>query len=279
VGPSVNASAPRRGGPATLAVLGRLTERDRFICRTLWEHRVLTTEQTCDLCFSNLTTAQHRLVTLWRLGVLDRFRPLRPTGSESWRYTLGPAGAAIVAAERGVEAPRASTLQSRVVALAAGQRTGHNLGVNGFFCSLHKAGRRQPGAAVVAWWSERRCAAEWGELVRPDAYGVWEQDGRRVEFFLEHDTGTEALSRVAAKLDGYRDLADADGIARPVLFWLTQPGREPGLRRALGKTAVPVFTAVTGGAGPAEAVWLRLGEEGPRRRLIEVEALAESAGR
>jgi hypothetical protein len=151
--------------------------------------------------------------------------------------------------------------------------------VNGFFCALHKTARLQSGAAVVAWWSERRCAAEWGELVRPDAYGIWEQDGRQVEFFLEHDTGTEALPRVAAKLDGYRDLADADGIARPVLFWLTKPAREPGLRRALGKTALPVFTAVAGADSPAEPLWLPLREEGPRRRLIELEALGESAGR
>ncbi len=66
-----------------------------------------------------------------------------------------------------------------------------------------------------AWWSERRCAAEWGDFVRPDAYGVWEEGGDRVEFFVEHDTGTETLARVAAKLDGYRDLAEAEGAARP----------------------------------------------------------------
>jgi len=270
----VTTSASRRGGPGALAVLGRLTDRDRLICRILWEHRVLTTEQVCDLCFSNLVTAQHRLVTLWRLGVIDRFRPLRPTGSESWRYTLGPAGAAIVAAERGVDPPRASALQATVVALAAGQRTGHTLGVNGFFCSLHKTARLHPDMAVVAWWSERRCAAEWGDLVRPDAFGIWEQGGQRVEFFLEHDTGSESLSRVAAKLDGYRDLAEADGFARPVLFWLSKPGREAGLRRALDKAQVPVATGVPGAAEPAEAVWLPVGQETPRWRLID---LAESA--
>jgi hypothetical protein len=275
----VTTSASRRGGPGALAVLGRLTERDRFICRILWEHRVLTTEQVCDLCFFNLVTAQHRLVALWRLGVLDRFRPLRPTGSESWRYTLGSAGAAIVAAERGVDPPRASSLHSAVVALAAGQRTGHTLGVNGFFCSLHKAGRALSDAAVAAWWSERRCAAEWGDLVRPDAYGIWEQHGRRVEFFLEHDTGSEALSRVAAKLDGYRDLAEADGVARPVLFWLTRPGREAGLRRALDRSPVPVATAVVGTGGPADAVWLPLGQEAPRRRLIDLASPAKTPGR
>ena len=183
-------SSLRRGPLSALDIVGRLTDRDRFLCRVLWEHRVLTTEQVFDLCFTSLTSTQHRLVALWRLGVLERFRPLRPTGSESWRYTLGPIGAAIVAAERGVEPPRTSVLRDRVVALAAGQRTTHALGVNGFFCALHAAARRRPDAGVGAWWSERRCSAEWADFVRPDAYGIWEETGRRVEFFVEHDTGT-----------------------------------------------------------------------------------------
>jgi hypothetical protein len=272
-------SSPRRGGASALDVFGRLTERDRLLCRVLWVHRVLTTEQVCDLCFTSLVSTQHRLVVLFRLGVIDRFRPLRPTGSESWRYSLGPVGAALVAAERGVDAPRPSVLRDRVVALAAGQRTTHTLGVNGFFCALHKAARERPGAEVVAWWSERRCAAEWGELVRPDAYGIWEKDGHRVEFFLEHDTGNEPLSRVAGKLAGYRDLAEADGAARLVLFWLAQLGREPGLRKALGATALPMATAVAGTGNPADAIWLPVGEEAPRRPLIQLATLTARATR
>jgi hypothetical protein len=272
----VTSSSSLRRAAGPLDVFGRLTERDRFVCRILWEHRVLTTGQVVDLCFNHLVTAQHRLVALYRLGVLDRFRPLRPTGTESWRYTLGPMGAALVAAERGIEAPRPSVLRDRVVALAAGQRTSHTLGVNGFFCALHKAARERPGAEVVAWWSERRCAAEWGELVRPDAYGIWEEDGRRVEFFVEHDTGSEPLSRVAGKLAGYRDLAEAEGTARPVLFWLAQPGREPALRRALNGGRVPVATAVAGAGSPAGTVWLVAGEQAPRRRLAELTGRPEA---
>ena len=266
----MTSSSSLRRAPGPLDVFGRLTNRDRFLCRVLWEHRVLTTEQVVDLCFNHLVTAQHRLVALYRLGVLDRFRPLRPTGSESWRYSLGPMGAALVAAERGIEAPRPSVLRDRVVALAAGQRTSHTLGLNSFFCALHKAARERPGAAVGAWWSERRCAAEWGDFVRPDAYGIWEEDGRRVEFFLEHDTGSEPLSRVAGKLAGYRDLAEAEGTARPVCFWLAMPGREPSLRRALTETTLPVATAVVGAGSPAGAVWLVAGEQAPRRRLAEL---------
>ena len=151
--------------------------------------------------------------------------------------------------------------------------------MNGFFCALHKAARERPGAEVGSWWSERRCAAEWGELVRPDAYGIWEENGRRVEFFLEHDTGSESLSRVAGKLAGYRDLAEADGAARPVLFWLAQPGREPGLRKALGATAFPMATAVAGTGNPADTIWLAVGDEAPRRPLAQLGTLATRATR
>ena len=38
--------------------------------------------------------------------ILDRFRHYQPPGSQSWRWTLGPVGAAIVAASRGEPMPR-----------------------------------------------------------------------------------------------------------------------------------------------------------------------------
>lgn len=96
---------------------------------------------------------------------------------------------------------------------------------------------------------------------------------------MEHDTGSEQLSRVADKLAGYRDLAEAEGNARPVLFWLAQPGREPGLRHALGDTALPVATAVVGMGNPADAIWLLVGEEARRRPLVQLSALAAEANR
>ena len=126
--------------------------------------------------------------------------------------------------------------------------------MNGFFGALHAAARSRPDATLRAWWSERRCATEWGELVRPDAYGIWDEGG----------------DRVAGKLAGYRDLAEAEGAARPVLFWLAQRGREPSLRRALEGTALPVATAAACTGSPADAVWLTVGEAAPRRRLIEL---------
>ena len=72
-----------------------------------------------------------------------------------------------------------------------------------------------------------------------------------MEFFLEHDQGSEQLSRVAGKLGGYAALAAATGITTPVLFRFRGSGREatarPALAAALARLdrpdTVPVATS------------------------------------
>jgi len=261
----------RLAGADPLAVLARLTDRDRYLCRLLAEHRVLTTSQISELAFGSATTAQHRLVCLHRLGVLARFRRYAPAGSEPWHYTLGLVGAQLIAAETGVDPPSPAVLRARTVALAGSQRLDHLVGVNAFFTALAGQARRSGGTAVLeAWWSERRTTAEYGEFARPDGYGVWREDGARVAFFLEHDTGSEPLPRVVVKLAGYTDLADADSQPAVLVFWLPGPRREAALRRALGHQPIPVATASPTLGGPAGAVWLPLSDTGPRRRLAEL---------
>ena len=69
-----------------LAVLGRLTDRDRLLCRLLDDHRVLTSAQVADVAFSGERRARMRLAELYAMDVLDRFRtragetPVRSTG-------------------------------------------------------------------------------------------------------------------------------------------------------------------------------------------------------
>src|SRR5271170_7035211 len=76
---AVTASAGRRGwrdlDARLLAVMGRLTERDRQLCRLLDDHRVLTTAQVADVGFTGERRARMRLSELYALDVLDRFRP------------------------------------------------------------------------------------------------------------------------------------------------------------------------------------------------------------
>jgi hypothetical protein len=253
------------------ALAGRLTDRDRTLCRLLHDHRVLTTPQLVDLGFASRNAAEHRLAILHQLGVVDRFRPHRTPGSAPYHYVLGPLGAALLAAEHDQEPTQLGYRRDRALALAHSQRLGHLLGVNGFFAALARAARSHPEAALEAWWPEQRCAAQWGRLVHPDGYGRWHEHDRRVDFFLEYDRGSEPLSRLAGKLPGYAELAHATGIATPLLVWLPTPAREAAARQALAASSLPVATATPQrDHTPAGPLWLPLGASGPRCRLAQL---------
>src|SRR5262249_48962229 len=104
--------------------------------------------------------------------------------------------------------------------------------------------------------------------VRPDGFGRWCRHGRVIAFHLEHDTGTEPLTRVAEKLSLYsgRNDANASYLEGMILFWLHSSRREQGLRKLLARhrTRVPVATAARDFGdpeGPAGQVWRLL--DGP----------------
>jgi hypothetical protein len=278
--PRASATGParsRREVVSDLAELaGRLTERDRELCRLVFEHRVLTSVHCAQLVFASPVTARHRLVILGGLRVLDRFRPTWPRGEGSppWHYVLGPAGAAVLAAEQGISVAELGWRRDRALAIAHSPQLAHQVGVNGIFAALAAAARRRRDAALVAWWPERRCAERWGRLVRPDGYGRWRQGGVEVDFFLEYDRGTEDLGRLLGKLDGYAELAAVSGIATPVLWWLPSAGREASFRAAAAQAGVPLATASEqAGGGPAGAVWLPLPAE-PGSARVPLAALA-----
>ena len=256
---------PRSRSLVDLRVLRQLTARDRFMLDLVADHQVFTTGQLTAVAFDSPARAQHRLLVLYRLGIFDRLRWYQPAGSQAWHYTLGPVGAAIIAAGRAVTPPRPAVLRDRALRLATSSRLAHLLGVNGFFTALHARARHTPGSQLELWWSERKAAAEFDNLTRPDGYGRWTEQGRTVDFFLEYDTGSEPLHRLVDKLPGYADLATAGGPAGPVLFHLPGPRREAGLHRLLTSSPVP-FATTTGqcAAGhPAGPIWLPTG--GTRR--------------
>jgi hypothetical protein len=254
-----------------LAVLGRITERDRQLCGLLEDHRVLTTTQVADIGFTGERRARTRLSELYALDVLDRFRPRTGANLASYHWVLGPLGAALVAAEAGVDVAELDWRRGLVHDLAASQRLAHLVGVNGFFTALLRSARTRSGCQLVEWWSERRCRREWGEVVRPDGYGVWVDAGPSMPFLLEHDNGTERLSRLADKLDGYEKLAVVAGHPNWVLFTFPTSRREVDARRVLAHLRVPVATAArTADFAPDEAVWLPIGDHGPRLRLVQL---------
>jgi hypothetical protein len=89
---------------------------------------------------------------------------------------------------------------------------------------------------LTTWWSAPRCGRHFGDIVRPDGYGRWHEQGRDIEWFLEFDFGTETLGRLADKLVRYERLAVHTGITTPILTWLPSSRREAGARRVLAQT-------------------------------------------
>jgi hypothetical protein len=281
-----------RSPELTAALIGRLTGRDRWLLRMLHEHQVLTTPQITQLAFGTPRAATARLRTLYHHRAIDRFRPLKAgPGTFPLHFILDTAGAAILAAEDGTTPAEIGYRRDRALAIALSPRLAHTVGANGFFTALAAAPRRTPGAALDCWWPERRCAAIWGDLARPDGYGRWHEPApgggtASADFFLEYDTGSENLDRLITKLAGYAALAARTGIATPVLFTLPSPRRETALRTRLagppphGVTGtataatipgVPVATATPApGGSPAGPIWLPADSAGPRLRLAQL---------
>jgi hypothetical protein len=278
IGAGTTTTAPPRPrvSPELIATLAtRLTPRDRWLLEMLHEHRVLTTHQIQQLAFPSVSTTTHRLLTLWRLRALERFRPAMATGSAPLHYVLGPAGAAVLAARRGQTLTAFGYRLDRALALAHSDKLHHLIGTNGIFTALVHHGRTHPGTGLLTWWSERRCLATWGKYARPDGYGRWHENGRETDFFLEYDTGTEPISRLLAKLGDYTALAELTGITdTPVLFALPNPIREDHLHTRL-TTASGILIATTtpqalhAADGPAGPAWRTPGTP-ERRRLTDL---------
>jgi hypothetical protein len=255
------------------ALASRLTERDRYLCRMLHEHRVLTVAQMAELAFDSVTAAQHRLVILYRHRLVERFRPFRPTGSAPYHYVLDRGGATVLADEQGIDIERLDYRRSKALGLATNQRLGHLVAANGFFTAA-VAQTRHTGryGELAAWWSEARCRGAWGRYARPDGYGEWRYGTTTSAFFLECDMGTEPHQRLAAKLEDYGKLAaatrgwSADTADTTLLFWFHSSSRERAFHLRVRNTAIPVATATAApGRNPAGGIWWRLGDPDTHR--------------
>ena len=144
-------------------------------------------------------------------------------------------------------------------------------GNNSCITRLLRTARTRTGCALDQWWSARRCAGAWGEIVRPDAYAVWVEHEVRLPFCFEYDAGTETLARLKAKLDGYARLARAVGHATWVLIRFPSVGRHTAARRVLAHPEVPVATAVIGpAAAPDGPLWRAVTDPGPPCRLVDL---------
>jgi hypothetical protein len=116
---SIGVETMRSSSDRVLRVQAQLTDRDRLLLEWLADHRVLTTFQIRQALFGSLDFAQRRLLKLYRVGLVDRFRPLRAGGgSYPWHYVLDQLGGEIVAASRGESPPRRGQTVDRMRRIA-----------------------------------------------------------------------------------------------------------------------------------------------------------------
>ncbi len=254
-----------------LSLYPHITSRDRLLLHFLDDHQVLTTGQVHRMLFSARRTCQLRLAELAALGLLERFRFSRDGGgSQPWHWTLGHHGRRFQAAAHARPEPTARASNQTVQRLSANPHLAHLVLTNEFFVRLTEHARRHDEASLDRWWSEPVTHKQF-RTITADGHGLWTTSGVTVGFFLETDTGSEALgSRVVAKLAKYGDLIRGGGARYPVLFWLGSEQREEHLHRLLPgqHTTVPVATA-THAADPAARVWLLRGTTS-RVRLAEL---------
>jgi hypothetical protein len=291
-------SAPQARRAQLAHLAAHLTPRDQWMISMVHEHRVLTSRQISALGFGSERIARRRLATLTHeLRALDRFRPLqrRGTGSAPEHYVLGPGGAAYLAASLDLNLRKFGYSRSRAHQIAVSAHLPHTVGCNDVFVRIAAAHRTVPaGGRLAAWWSERRCLRLWQDLARPDGYGHYTlapagtepAEARNLRFFLEYDTGTEALTRLPAKLPGYAKLAAATS-PTPILFYLPSARREEHLHQFLAQDPPRVPVATTSpdalraaGTGPSGPVWRAYtgraripGRAVKRRWLIDLDQL------
>ncbi|MEU6858488.1 replication-relaxation family protein [Glycomyces sp. NPDC046736] len=191
-----------RTGPGELArLVPRLTERDFALIDTLGRFGVMTTGQIGAVFFPSVRLASLRLRALIGLEVVTRARLPR---SGVWQYALDWAGQAVHALRTGSRPPNRTDAAWAVHQRFFSPTRAHDSGAVEAIAALHLACRQHGSARITEWLSETEAAAEFSGL-RPDAAFTLDTDtGRSLTAWWEHDTGTETLARLAAKITAYQ---------------------------------------------------------------------------
>jgi predicted transcriptional regulator len=253
----------------------RLTKRDFDILVELYEHRVLTTPQIYELHFDTHTRASKRMLQLYRLGLVERFRPHTPTGSAPWHYTLDESGARLVAARQEIDFREFPFKKARIFDVVGSPRLRHRVECNGFFARLALACRQR--GWELEWTGERRAAARWDlagsarPVINPDGIGRISAGRREISFFLEYDRGTENHDQLEGKIERYRIVGRTAARPDALLFVFPSVIRERKARRALVGAGFTVATAVRHDVlrDPFEPVWLPLHDD-TRRMILDL---------
>jgi hypothetical protein len=257
---------PTRARTDLAQLAPQLTPRDLSLAQMLHEHKVLTSHHITSLAFTGHRTANRRLRELYFMAFVDSFRPLRQAGSAPEHYTLGKAGAEVLAAQAGVDLAATGWRKDACARIAFSPTLEHTLGVNTLLVDLAAE------YALPVWLSERSANRLWGDLIHPDAYAHHGQPDHPLPFFLEYDTGSYNLARLEAKLPGYAALMATTGTRTPLLIHTATARRETALRRRLAESAehldLPVATGNAQLGDPTGPTWLPLSPAGtPTGRL------------
>jgi hypothetical protein len=232
-----------------LRLASHLTDRDRWIARDCFEFRVLTTSQIRRLYFTGTRTAAARLDVLYRLRVLDRFRPSLPMGQGTapYHWILDEAGALIVADHLDLERAKLGWQHSIAASIAHSQKLPHHVEVNEFFVRL-AVEANVAGGALSEWYGERTCHHIFSGSLVADGYGVLDLPARApFHFLVELDRGTETTARLREKAKAYAaslptsSLGNLDPL---VLLLVPSARRAETAREALAHSAAPITVAV-----------------------------------
>jgi hypothetical protein len=219
-----------------MRLAGRLTDRDRQIAEDCFEHRVLTTEQLRRLHFTTQRIATRRLGKLHALRVLERFRPAFQLGdgSSPYHWILGPAGAYIVAAGRGLDRDQLPWTRQPPETVAKSAALAHRRDTNEFATLLIEE-VRAAGGTVPEWRGERGARELLDAIVVPDSYLILQRPGAPpLHLLLEIDRATEDHGRLLTKARRYAKAIPRSPIAHAnPLVLLTVPTQ----RRARTVTA------------------------------------------
>lgn len=265
-----------------LSLVPKITPRDRQVLNDLYEHNVLTTHHLHQLHFEGraVRTMNQRLRQLRSYGLIAPFRPYAHAGTSPNHWVVDRLGMQWLAAQRNMALAELDYRADHRMRVALDYQLGHVLGLADTFVAFTLAARRTRSASLECWYSERESARRWGRHIRPDAYLQWDQDEVVLHAFVEYDTGTEPLTKVARKMKGYTSLATESGLDSIVLFAVHSERRAEHLLDKLAQAPSAGLRMV--GAyvstherlrtrGPEWEVWRAPGDhDGQRMNLVDI---------
>lgn len=204
-----------RGVPKVRKARCRITDRDIRLLSSIAGNQYLTTSQIHRQLFPSVHRARKRLNQLWWSGYIQRAK--LPSGIESLSaeavYSISRIGLQILQAhgedDIGSSVPKPPNRPGSLMFLS------HTLLRNSFRIALENSVHQDSSVELCDWKHDGslarsvlvpdvRTQALKKVILKADAYFRLRKDEHEVEFYLEVDNGTMALTRLVEKLKAYR---------------------------------------------------------------------------